>query len=288
MPLPRAAMGEARVRRGSVRALHLRALAPRLGATWLVAMVLLLSTAGAVAQGVHTVEVVDTWPPGAQVSLAPGGKFYLRIAWSTDSMTRIHARPWLEGREVAAWTSPSPRYDRGSGETVAWFSFDSAGMRADEVRIFVGNSRPRLAAVHRVSLTSASTAAAAAPAPAWVAELESRVVDATGGPREPPDPADGRWLDRFMLAVAALALFGLLAPLWGVVRWRGRWRIAAAVPMVAMGLFATFLLLTALFNPGSLNLLPLVVLMAAVPCSLFIAALFLARMLTGASRKGST
>lgn len=249
-------------------------------------LLLLLSALCTPACAEHRVEVLDTWPQGANVTLGPGEKFYLRIAWSTDTMTRIHARPYLDGDVVQAWTSPSPRYDQGSGETAAWFSYGDSEDRAEEIRIFVGNSKSRLAAVHEVSVSAGTGPVARPPAPAWVAELEGQVVEATGGPQEPPTDADERWFKRFMLTVGALALFGLLAPVWGVMRWRGRWRIAAAVPMVGMGLFTVFLLLTAVFNPGSLGLLPLVVLMAAVPASMFMAILFLARRLTGAGGKG--
>lgn len=250
----------------------------------LLPLLLLLSAACVPAHAAHEVEVLDTYPPGRHVTLGPGEKFYVRIAWSTDTMTRIHARPYLDGREVRAWTSPSPRYDQGSGETAAWFSFTGKHDRVDEIRLFVGNSKTRLGAVHEVSIESGASAAARPPAPAWVAELESRVVEATGGPQEPPTASEERWFGGFMLVVAALAVFGLVAPIWGFKRWRGRWRIAAAIPMAGMGLFVVFLLLTAVFDPGSLGLLPFVVLMAAVPSSLFMAILFIARRLTGAHR----
>lgn len=251
-------------------------------------LLLLLSIASVPAHAGHEVEVLETYPPGRHVTLGPGEKLYLRIAWSTDTMTWIHARPYLGGREVQAWTSPSPRYDQGSGETAAWFSFTGKHDRADEIRLFVGNSKRRLGAAYEVSVESVASATARPPAPAWVAALESRVVDATGGPQPEPSASDMRWFNGFMLAVAGLAVFGLVAPIWCFRRWRGRWRIAAAIPMVGMGLFVAFLLLTAAFDPGSLNLLPFVVLMAAVPGSLAIVLLFLARKLTGADRKEDT
>src|SRR3546814_3000121 len=83
-------------------------------------------------------------------------------------------------------------------------------------------------------------------------------------------------MNAFMVVVFGLALFGLVAPIWCFRRWRGGWRIAAAIPMVGMVLFVAFLLLTAVFNPDSLGLLPFVVLMAAVPCSFAIVVLFVA------------
>lgn len=247
----------------------------------LLPLLLLLSAAAAPAHAGHEVEVLDTYPPGRTVTLGPGEKFYVRIAWSTDSMTRIFARPYLDGREVDAINSPSPRYE-GSGETAAWFSLPDPDDRVDEIRIFVGNSKHRLGTVHKVSVASGTSTTA--PAPAWVAALEDQVVGATGGPQPEPTAAEERGFTGFMLAVAGLAVFGLVAPIWGFRRWHGRWRIAAAIPMAGMFLFVAFLLLTAVFDPGSLGLLPFVVLMAAVPSSLFMAILFIARRLAGAHR----
>jgi hypothetical protein len=246
-------------------------------------LLLVLFAPGALARGEHKVEVLDTYPAGRDVTLGPGEKFHVRIGYSTDSQTRIFVRPYLDGREVRADTSPSPAY-RGSGETAAWFSLPDTGDRVDEIRIFVGNSKRRLGASYEVSIASGAATAAPAPAPDWVAELENRVVEATGGPQPEPTTAEKRWFTGFMLGVSGLALFGLVAPAWGFLRWRGRWRIAAAIPMVGMGLFAVFLLLVAVFDPDSLGLLPLVVLLGAVPSSLFMAILFIARRFAGAHR----
>src|SRR3546814_19303667 len=82
-------------------------------------------------------------------------------------------------------------------------------------------------------------------------------------------------MNAFMVVVFGLALFGLVAPIWCFRRWRGGWRIAAAIPMVVMALFVAFLLLTAVFNPASLGRLTFVVMMAALPCSFAIVVLFL-------------
>lgn len=234
----------------------------------------------------HEVEVLETYPPGDRVELGPGQEFHLRIAYSTDPFARIFARPYLDGRRVYANTSPSPAY-RGKGETTAWFSFTDADDSADEIRIFVGNSSglKKPALVYQVSIVGSDTAGAAPPAPVWVATLKDSVEAATGGPQQPMTRGDKVGLNAFMIAVFGLALFGLVAPIWCFRRWQGGWRIAAAIPMVGMGLFVAFLLLTAVFNPGSLGLLPFVVLMAAVPCSIAIVVLFLVRKFTGADRR---
>src|SRR3546814_20425384 len=59
---------------------------------------------------------------------------YLRIAYRADEPVHIWARPWFQGRGVAAGSNPSPRYDAGSGEALGWFFLDP-GQQVDEVRI---------------------------------------------------------------------------------------------------------------------------------------------------------
>src|SRR3546814_5768246 len=171
---------------------------------------------------------------------------------------------------ISDWSSDVCSSDlyRGKGETTAWFSFADVDDSADEVRIFVGNNsglkKPML--VYRVSIVGSGTAGAAPPAPAWVATLKASVVAATGGPQQPMTQADKVGMNAFMVVVFGLALFGLVAPIWCFRRWRGGWRIAAAIPRVGMVRFVAFLLLTPGFIPDSLDLLPCVVLMVEVPC----------------------
>lgn len=254
----------------------------------LLPLLVLLAALPVTAHAGHQVEVLETYPPGDRVELAPGQEFHLRLAYTADPFARIFARPYLHGREVSANASPSPAY-RGTGETTVWFSFVDADARADEVRIFVGNSSglKRPALVRRVSIVGSANAGALPPAPAWVATLKGNVEVATGGPQQPLIKSDRTGLRMFMAVMFGIGVFGLVAPAWCFRRWRGRWRIAAAVPMVAMFLFVAFLLLTAVFAPDSLGLFPFVVLMVAVPCSLAIVAMFVARKLTGADGRNA-
>src|SRR3546814_6161953 len=113
------------------------------------------------------------------------------------------------------------------------FPYTTLFRSADEVRIFVGNNsglkKPML--VYRVSIVGSGTAGAAPPAPAWVATLKDSVVAATGGPQQPMTQADKVGMNAFMVVVFGLALFGLVAPIWCFRRWRGGWRVGAAIPM---------------------------------------------------------
>ena len=247
---------------------------------WLSACLALVSMA---AQSGHQVEVLDTWPAGEAVTVGPGEPFHLRIAWSTDSMTRIFARPYYRGKEVPALNSPSPSY-RGSGETSVWFTLSKRNGQVDEVRLFTGNggkvTRRPPTLTHRVSISGSTTALSATPAPEWVARLQADVESATGGPQEPTGSADDAWMRGFMLLVLALTLCGFLLPIWCVWRWRGRWRIAAAIPLLGMGLLVLMLLSAAVFAPGSLGLFPLTLLLAAICSSLVTMLLVVARWLS--------
>ena len=51
-----------------------------------------------------TVEVLETFPPGQEVTLGESQVFYLRLAYNTDAPRRIWARPYFEGREVDAYS----------------------------------------------------------------------------------------------------------------------------------------------------------------------------------------
>ena len=74
-------------------------------------------------------------------------------------------------------------------------------------------------------------------------------------------PGDAVLLGGFFLAVPVLGLFGLLAPLWGLLRWRGGWRLAAALPAVAMGFVVLRILVDTARDPTAHNLWPFEILM---------------------------
>jgi len=67
---------------------------------------------------------------------------------------------------------------------------------------------------------------------------------------------------------AAVALAALVAgfgwPIWGVVRWRGNWRIAATVPLVEIVLWGLKDAIDLMNDPASHNLLPFEFIEAAV------------------------
>jgi hypothetical protein len=60
----------------------------------------------------------------------------------------------------------------------------------------------------------------------------------------------------FMLGVLGLLVVGAGAPLWGVWKWRGGWRIAAAVPALMMAFVIGRIVVDTARDPTSHNLWP--------------------------------
>jgi len=51
---------------------------------------------------------------------------------------------------------------------------------------------------------------------------------------EPVTAGDRIFMSCFMSAVLFILLCGLVAPMWGLWKWRGGWRVAAAVSLAIM------------------------------------------------------
>lgn len=244
------------------------------------------------AYAATTVRLLETYPQGDDIEVAPNQNVYLRIAYATDSPTRIWVRPYLHGQPASAGSSPSPGYS-GSGELLAWFFLMQDAGEVDEVRVTAGDgsvdgTRP----VAAWPLHARASRAASAPAvePEWVATLRAQAqtaarearVAAASAPHAASGLGDAVLLGGFFLAVPVLGLFGLLAPLWGLWRWRGGWRLAAALPAVAMGFVVLRILVDTARDPTAHNLWPFEVLMVGGVSSVAMAALLLARRLASA------
>lgn len=70
-------------------------------------------------------------------------------------------------------------------------------------------------------------------------------------------------LGGFMVAVAALGIAGLAAPVWAMLRWEGGWRLAAGAPLGLLGFVILRIALETSVDPTSHNLWPFEILMAS-------------------------
>jgi hypothetical protein len=238
-----------------------------------------------------TVRVLDTWPSGESVTLGRNQNFYLRLAYDTDQPAGIWVAPYFQGKRVNVGSSPSQTYS-GSGETVGWFFFMHPGDEVDEIRITAGDgSRGRTpdVATWRGHVVAGTEAAAAPEQPAWVTDMTARAKAAQDQAlraqmSKPTSPGEMALVGGFMLAMLALGLVGFAAPAWGLWRWRGGWRIAAAVPAAAMAFVVLRILVGVARDPTSHNLWPFEILQAGALSMVAMGALLVARRLSGAGR----
>lgn len=238
-----------------------------------------------------TVRVVETWPAGDNVVLGRNQNFYLRLAYDTDKPVGIWVTPYFHGKSAKVGSSPSQTYS-GSGETFGWFFFMQPGDTVDEIRVTAGdgstNNTPVVASWRGQVIAGSETAGAQAQ-PAWIAEMTARVKAAQDQAyhermSKPVSAGDVALFSGFMLAMLALGLLGITAPAWGMWRWRGGWRVAAAVPMVMMTFVVLRIMIGVARDPTSHNLWPFEILQAGVLSVVVMALLLLARKLSGAGR----
>ncbi|HNP36218.1 MAG TPA: hypothetical protein PKK10_10220 [Woeseiaceae bacterium] len=237
------------------------------------------------ARAATEVRVLATYPAGNPVTLASNQTFYLHIAYTTDEPVRIWARPFYRGQEVTAGSNPSRSYT-GSGETLGWFFFMEPGQQVDEIRITAGDGT-RLIATYAVRITGSDRPAASTSKPDWLVTLSEREErlqreDFEKRASTPVTVGDMVLFGGFMLAVLALGIGGIAGPLWAIRRWRGGWRVAAAVPVVMMLFVVLRIVVDTAGDPTSHNLWPFEILQVGALSLVVIGVLLAARKFFGA------
>lgn len=220
------------------------------------------------------VELLETFPSSdSDIVVPPGKSVYLRIGYDTDTPVHIWARPYFQGREVAAGSSPSLEYS-GKGELLGFFFINPPGGQVDEIRVTAGDgSRRNTPEIARFPIRAFSYAGAPAlaPEPGWVVSMRAahnQAMDDALKARmdEPPTAAEVAFFNGFMATFAALGLLGLGWPAWALWRWRDKWRPWAAIPLVVMGFVVLRIVVATAIDPTSHNLWPFEILMAGA-CS---------------------
>lgn len=237
-----------------------------------------------------TVQVVATDPAGSEVTLGRNQDFYLRLHYQADRPLRIWVRPYFQDTPVQAGTNPSRLYPAGSGEALGWFFLFRPGTRVDEVRISAGNGSragTRVVATYPVEILGGNLPDEGQTRPDWVDRLKAfdAAAQEAGVARqrgEPPAAGETAALGGLVLGALALGGAGLVAPWWGVWRWRGGWRIAAGGPAGLMAFVLLRLLFGVAEDPSSHNLWPFELLLAGVFNTAFMLILVATRKILGA------
>jgi hypothetical protein len=248
----------------------------------------LLLAGSAAAQAATTVEVLETYPAGEEVTLGRNENFYLRLRYDTDHPVGIWAQPYFRGKPARAGSNGSYSY-RGSGEALGWFFLMSSGERVDEIRITAGDGSidgTPVVLTYGVHVTGGEQAPGSEAEPDWVARLKAADAERQrlayqAYANRPVAPGTSLLVALFMVGVLALGVGGFVLPVRALVRWRGGWRLAAVVPMALMGFVVLRLIVGVCIDPTSHNLWPFEMLMVGLLSVVVMATLMLLRKLAG-------
>ena len=262
----------------------------KLAAGFVVAWVAWLGCLG-IARAEVSVQVLDTDPRGEVVELGSNQNFYLRIGFSTDQPVRIWTEPYFRGRAVNAGSSPSDTHT-GTGEALGWFFFMQAGDSVDEIRIRAGDGTTQgthVVATYPVRITGSAQPVVAHAEPAWVVEMKQRGEARQRAAYEqrmntPASVGETAFFSGFMLLMLGIGIVGLAGPAWGIWRWRGAWRIAAAVPAMMMAFVVLRLIAETSSDSTSHNLWPFEILMIGALSVAIMVVLLVSRRMAGVGR----
>jgi hypothetical protein len=255
---------------------------------WLA--ILALADTGPV-QAAATVEVLETYPAGEEVTLGRNETFYLRMGYDSDHPIGIWARPYFRGQPANAGNNGSYSYS-GKGEALGWFFFSNNHGEVDEIRITAGDGSiagtPVVVLTYPVHVMASEQQVDAEAAPDWVTRLKAADAERQRLAHEayanrPVSPFASLFVSLLMIAVLALGVCGVVWPVRALLRWRGGWRMAAAVPAALMGLVVVRLIVGVARDPTSHNLWPFEILMVGLLSTLIMLLLTLARRASGAA-----
>ena len=222
--------------------------------------------------------------PAAAATLGHQEYLWVRIEYTSDEPISLWARPYRNGNEVQEAMSNTSLSYVGSGQALGWFALIESG-DVDEIRIRAGGGKPyREWELTRqpVQLRWTDAAPSAEPRAQWVEDLLAtekarRAQDAQRRANEPVTTGATALFSGFMLLVLSLLIAGIGVPLWSVWRWRGGWRIAAAVPACVMLFVVLRIIVDTARDPTSHNLWPFEVLQFGIAALLIIGVLKLVR-----------
>lgn len=250
----------------------------------LVALLLALFCNAGLLHAQTTVEVLETWPTGRDIRIPANQSLYLHLRYHSQTPTHFWAAASFEGRPVKTGTNPSRVYPAGDGEAWVWFFLFEPGAKVDEIRIDAGSGSD--AGTHAIASWPVRVESIDAPVsrevPAWVDAMRAAdaVAEKEAQARAAAEPAsflDILIVPLFLFAVLAVFALGFLAPLWGVWRWQGGWRIGAVVALAPLAFVLARLLVDAARDATSHNLWPFEIVLYGAPGAVLMLALLLFR-----------
>jgi hypothetical protein len=231
-------------------------------------------------------KITGTDPTGKSVTLGLNQNFYVRVQYDTKIPTDIWVRPFFHGKEVPALGNASFKYS-GAGDALGWFAFTKAA-QVDEIRVKGdagnnGNGKSLLS--YPIRITASEGVSSRTDRAQWVDDLlaQEKELQKTAGleASAQSNPArDNLFLSGFMLFMLLVLVCAIAAPAWALWRWRGGWRVGAAVPICLMAFVILRIIIDTSVDPTSHNLWPFEILYNGFIGLCVLAVLWFVRKLT--------
>lgn len=240
-----------------------------------VALFLTVAIAAAPAHA-RSIEVTATDPPTGE-PIALGQPLFVRLRYTSDVPLRFQARGMRDGQEYVrgARMNPAPVYPAGTGDALVWLEFPEAvTLDALGIKVFDQRWRPLDTLVHPVRFEwRTGLARDRSDRADWVTSLNAAQQQSTA--RTPSQDSGGGSLWSLIFRAAGWSIPGyFVAQVWLGRRWRGRWRTAALLPLVAT---IPILIYTLLALARGSNLWPLVMLFTLPFAFLYLVGLVIAK-----------
>jgi len=232
----------------------------------------------------HHVEILETYPPGQEITLNRNQNFYIHFSYDSDEPIRIWAEPYFHGKPANAGSNPSNAYT-GNGEALGWFFFQAPNTQVDEIRVNVGDGSidgTHTDIIYPVQIHNTEQLANSYTDPEWVTRLKKRdqaiqLQSYKTHMNSPISMGEQVLFSGFMLLMLALGFISLAAPIWAFRKWHGLWRMTTLVPIAVM-LFIIFrLLIDTSHDPTSHNLWPFEIIIGCVFNMMIMAILLIIR-----------
>jgi|EndMetStandDraft_8_1072994.scaffolds.fasta_scaffold20179_4 hypothetical protein len=201
----------------------------RLG--WLLVLLMISPASGFAQRGATEFQIMQS-DPGFVSSLARGQSLFVRLTYRSNRPVRFRMQGYAGGAEVkdGAMYNGAPPHPAGEGEALVWLAYRQP-IHIDEIRVTALDIgwEPLVSSSAAVDLAWSPVAGNRVPA-AWASRLSNEQQEAVRQQIEQRDSSGGALL--FFLLVGGVLGYFVLQPL--TVLWLdGRWRLAAAAPLIA-------------------------------------------------------
>jgi hypothetical protein len=251
----------------------------------LASLLPLLATGGASAEDTPqvTVSIVETDPESA-ATLHGTDNVYVHVHYSASAPIKIWVHPYFRGHSAGAMTMGSPVYPAGEGEAFGWFAFRGTG-QVDSIHVEVateGSGYPFTEQAFPADFSWDGAPGAWHEPAAWVAPFQEQEKQREKAAyqhyaNQPLGFAGNIALAVFGVMLLTALVVCLVWPLWALLRWRGKWRALATLPLLFVGLWAVKDVVEISADPTSHNLLPFEFIEAAILVAIFMGVVWMMR-----------